>query len=152
MNTLSINSVCNRLLWNAHGWKDVLKVEYNDPHKFASKLRGFYFTVRTNSGQPFKNLTPIMADRVSRRGKRIENRAISRHACVDHCIQHLQYLSTHMHFITNGYKRFSKTNSTDPRQRVPLIRTFDAIVRRFISPKVHWSDGSLVRRFSSPKV
>ena len=26
-----------------------------------------------------------------------------------------------MHFITNGYKRFSKTNSTDPRQRVPLI-------------------------------
>ena len=25
-----------------------------------------------------------------------------------------------MHFITNGYKRFSKTNSTDPRQRVPL--------------------------------
>ena len=25
-----------------------------------------------------------------------------------------------MHFITNGYKRFSKTNSTDPRQRVLL--------------------------------
>ena len=25
-----------------------------------------------------------------------------------------------MHFITNGYKCFSKTNSTDPRQRVPL--------------------------------
>ena len=25
-----------------------------------------------------------------------------------------------MHSITNGYKRFSKTNSTDPRQRVPL--------------------------------
>ena len=25
-----------------------------------------------------------------------------------------------MHFITNGYKHFSKTNSTDPRQRVPL--------------------------------
>ena len=25
-----------------------------------------------------------------------------------------------MHFITNGYKRFSKTNSTYPRQRVPL--------------------------------
>ena len=23
-------------------------------------------------------------------------------------------------FIPNGYKRFSKTNSTDPRQRVPL--------------------------------
>ena len=26
-----------------------------------------------------------------------------------------------MHFITNGYKRFSKTKSTEPRQRVPLI-------------------------------
>ena len=26
----------------------------------------------------------------------------------------------HVHFIKNGYKRFSKTNSTDPRQRVPL--------------------------------
>ena len=26
-----------------------------------------------------------------------------------------------MHFITNGYKRISKTNPTDPMQRVPLI-------------------------------
>ena len=25
-----------------------------------------------------------------------------------------------MHFITNGFKRFSKTNSSDPRQRVLL--------------------------------
>ena len=25
-----------------------------------------------------------------------------------------------MHFIKNGFRRFSKTNSTDPRQRVPL--------------------------------
>ena len=25
-----------------------------------------------------------------------------------------------MHFIINGFKRFSKTNSTNPRQRVPL--------------------------------
>ena len=41
--------------------------------------------------------------------------------CVDQCILLLQYLSNHMHFITNGYKRFLKTNSTDPRQqRVPL--------------------------------
>ena len=45
----STKSVCNRLLWNAYGWKDVLKVEYTDPHKFASKLRGFPFTVRTNT-------------------------------------------------------------------------------------------------------
>ena len=32
----------------------------------------------------------------------------------------LKYLSHHMHFITNEYKRFLKTNSTDPRHRVPL--------------------------------
>ena len=29
--------------------KNVLKVEYNDPHKLSSKLRGFLFTVRTNT-------------------------------------------------------------------------------------------------------
>ncbi len=34
-------------LWlrNECGWKDVLKVEYNDPHKYASKLCGFPFTL-----------------------------------------------------------------------------------------------------------
>ena len=31
-----------------------------------------------------------------------------------------KYLSNHMHFITDGFKRFSKTNSTDPGQRVPF--------------------------------
>ena len=35
-----------------------------------------------------------------------ENHAISRQICVDHCILLLQHLSNHMHFITNGYKRF----------------------------------------------
>ena len=50
---------------NAYGWIDVLKVEYNDPHKikFASKLRGFPFTVRTNTvGHYFmgvKKMLPI---------------------------------------------------------------------------------------------
>ena len=29
-----------------------------------------------------------------------------------------------MYFITNGYKRFSKTYSIDPRQRVPLKRRY----------------------------
>ena len=42
--------------------------------------------------------------------------------CVDHCILLLKHLSNRVHFITNGYKRFSRTNSTDPRQRVPLIQ------------------------------
>ena len=32
-----------------YGWKDVVKVKYNDPHKFAFKLRGFPFAVRTNT-------------------------------------------------------------------------------------------------------
>ena len=41
----SIKSLCNCLLQNAYDWKDVLKVEYNDPHKFASKLHGFPFTL-----------------------------------------------------------------------------------------------------------
>ena len=46
-----------------------------------------------------------------------------------------------MHFITNGYKRFSKTNSTDPRQRVPL-RTKCQIIRQSIilllkTPLIH---------------
>ena len=43
------------------GLIDNSKAEYNDPHKFALKLRGFPFTLRTNS-QPFmgvKYLTPI---------------------------------------------------------------------------------------------
>ena len=44
-----------------YGWKDVLKVEYNDPHKFASKLRGFPFTERTNTigHMGVNNLTPL---------------------------------------------------------------------------------------------
>ena len=60
-----------------------------------------------------------MADSVSRWGNK-ENRAILRHVCVDHCILLLQHLSTQMHFITNRCKCLSKTNSTDPRQRVPF--------------------------------
>ena len=74
-----------------------------------------------------------MADRVSRRGKR--KTAILRHVCVDHCILLLQHLSTQMHFITNGYKRFSKTNSFDPRQRVPLSRAMK--LARYFSKRLH---------------
>ena len=39
---------------------------------------------------------------------------------MDHCILLLKHLSNHMHFIKKGYKRFLYTNSSDPRQRVPL--------------------------------
>ena len=38
-------TVCYKM----HGWKDVLKVEYNDPHKYASVLHGFPFALRTNT-------------------------------------------------------------------------------------------------------
>ena len=48
-----------------------------------------------------------MADRVSRRGKRKINRAISRHICV-YIISTLKHLSNHMHLITNGYRMLFK--------------------------------------------
>ena len=34
------------------------------------------------------------------------NRAILNDTCVDHYILLLKHLSNHMHFITNGFKRF----------------------------------------------
>ena len=49
-------------------------------------------------------------------------RKTSSDTCVDLYILLLKYLSNHMHAITNGLFKhlFSTTNSTDPRQRVPL--------------------------------
>ena len=35
--------------------------------------------------------------------------------CADHYILLLNYLSNQMHFITNDFKCFSKTSSSDPR-------------------------------------
>ena len=52
--------------------------------------------------------------------KEKENHTILSNTCVAHYILLLKYLSNRVHFVTTGYKRFSKTNSTDPRQRVPL--------------------------------
>ena len=37
-----------------------------------------------------------------------ENHAVLRHISVDHCILLLKHLSTHMHFITNGYRMLFK--------------------------------------------
>ena len=34
-----------------------------------------------------------------------------------------QSINFHKHFITNGFKHLSKTNSPDPRQSVPLSKT-----------------------------
>ena len=39
---------------------------------------------------------------------------------MNRCILVFKRLSNHMYFTTNGDKRFSKTNSSDPRQRVLL--------------------------------
>ena len=57
----------------------ILEVEYNDPHKFAAKLRGFSFTVRTNtvgrlweSNIDYHKWPTVLVDEVN------ENRAISR--------------------------------------------------------------------------
>ena len=67
--------------------QDVLKVEYRDPHKHATKLRGFSSTWRNNTVSCYgvKNLTKkygmpywIMTYQ--------ENCAISRHIYVNHCI------------------------------------------------------------------
>ena len=49
-----------------------------------------------------------------------ENQALLRHNCVDHCILLLKHVFNHINFTTNGFKGFSWTNSTDPRQCVPL--------------------------------
>ena len=78
-----------------HGWQDVLKVKYNDPHKFVSKLPGFPFALRTNH-------------------------AISRQICVDQLYSTFKTSFQPYAFYKNGYKRFSKTKLTDPRQSVPL--------------------------------
>ena len=57
------------------------------------------------------------------KGKKI---VISRHASVCHYILLLKYLhgSNHLNFTTNGVKCFSNTNSTNPRQCVPLWKYF----------------------------
>ena len=72
--------------------------------------------------------TILMADRVSRRSERktVHFQGIFVWIVVFY-LQH--HFSTHMHFTTNGYKRFSKTDTTDPRQRVPF-RAKIALQRR----------------------
>ena len=76
------------------------------------------FTVRTNTvghfyGSPkfdsHKWLT-VLVDDINKK----ENRAISRHVCVDRCILLLQHLSNHMHFITNVTNAFQRP--TRPNQ------------------------------------
>ena len=59
--SLSLKSVCYRL--NALGSKDVLKVEYSDPRKHASKLHDFLLPRRRTRSAVYESrvkcLTPI---------------------------------------------------------------------------------------------
>ena len=106
-----------------HIWLErYLEVEYNDPHKYHSKLYGFPFTSRTNtvaiygSKKFHSHKWPIvLVDEVNR--KTVQFRGMFVWIIV---FYFYNIFLTSMHFIKNGYKRFSKTNSTDPRQRVPL--------------------------------
>ena len=81
------------------------------PHKYASKLHGFLFTLRSQTPQ---NGMPCQFKAYKKK------HAILSHDCVDHYILLLKHLSNHMYFIPNSFKRFSQINSPDPRQRVPL--------------------------------
>ena len=97
------------------------EVEYNDPHKLPQTYVVFLllceltWSAISGSQKVDSHKWPtVLFNEIK------GHRAISRYVCVDHCSLLLQHLSTQMHFITKGYKRFSKTNSTDPRQRVPF--------------------------------
>ena len=90
-------------------------------------MHGFLFTLRSNGGRTRSAIygsqhdshewSTVLVDEVKRKPR--------------NCILLLKYLYNHMHFKTNGYKSFSKTNSTDPGQRVPLIQT----VNQYINSK-----------------
>ena len=47
---------------------------------------------------------------------------------MDHCIPLVQHLFTHVHFITNGYTRFSKTNSTFKNYVVVVVVVLVVVV------------------------
>ena len=64
----------------------------------------------------------------------VKRRAISRHVCVFHYILLLNYLPNHTYF--------SKHNSTDPKQRVPLMAldTGNELIQQFcIAKNKDWS-------------
>ena len=76
-----------------------LKVEYNDPHKHASKLHGFPFTSSTN--------TVVLVHKVKWKPRNLEAKLCGS------LYSTLKHLSNHMHFITNGYKRLKTLKTLD---------------------------------------
>ena len=97
-------------------WNNVAVVipQYLSP--FHTHLRGFPFTLRTNTVGHLWESNHKWPTYLSTRY--YKNHAIFSDACVDHYILLLKYLSNQ--FYNKRLKRFSKTNSTDPRQKVPL--------------------------------
>ena len=85
----SLKIVCNRLLQNAYGQKDILKVEYNDPYMYHSKLRDFPCASSTNTNFDSHKWPTVLVRRVK------GNHAILRQMCVDHCILLVKHLSNH---------------------------------------------------------
>ena len=58
-----------------------------------------------------------------------------------------------MHFITNGFKHFTKTNSSDPRQHVPLTHRMCVYVSHTGLVQMQKdSDAQLVLKTESPKI
>ena len=75
-----------------NGLTDILKVEYNDPHKHHSKLRGFPFTSSINTFRDSHKLPTVLVRKVKRKPRNFEQ------ICVDHCILLLKHLSYHIAF------------------------------------------------------
>ena len=67
-------------------------------------MHGFPFTLR-----PFMKWPGVLVDEIKGKPRNFEG-----YLCGS-------IYSTFKISLTNGYKRFSKTNSCDPRQHVPLI-------------------------------
>ena len=79
-------------------------------HTNCIELRGFPFTLRTNT---VGHIWESMADRVSRRGRRKTVQFRGMFVWIIELYFYNIFLPI-MHFITNSYRRLSKTNSADP--------------------------------------
>ena len=80
-----------------HGLKDVLKVEYNDALKNASKLHGFPDTSWANTPWHFVSVRKILGENMQFGGI---------HVSVWIIILLSKHLSNYMHFLTNAFKHF----------------------------------------------
>ena len=88
--------------------KMFLKVQYNDSHKFTSKLRGILFTLRTKTVGYFKWPTAFVDE--------VKGKPCNFEACSCGPLYSTFTASFYPYMFDN--KRC--TNSTDPRQRVAL--------------------------------